>query len=50
MAEVVEPVRAEEIRAVPVRHPSRWIAAVVVLVLMATVAKRSPATHASSGA
>ena len=28
-------VPAEEIKAVPVRHPGRWIAAVVVLVLFA---------------
>jgi polar amino acid transport system permease protein len=31
----VEQGRPEEIRAVPVRHPGRWVAAVVVLVLVA---------------
>jgi len=39
MAEVVEPVRAEEIRAIPVRHPGRWVAGAVVVVLMAALAK-----------
>jgi polar amino acid transport system permease protein len=31
------PVRAADIKAVPVRHPGRWVAAVLVLVLAATV-------------
>jgi polar amino acid transport system permease protein len=39
MAEVVEPVRAEEIRAIPVRHPGRWVAGAVVVVLMAALTK-----------
>jgi polar amino acid transport system permease protein len=29
------PARADEIRAVPVRHPGRWVATVVILVLVA---------------
>jgi len=31
------PIRAADIKAVPVRHPGRWVAAVLVLVLAATV-------------
>jgi polar amino acid transport system permease protein len=31
------PLRAADIKAVPVRHPGRWVAAVLVLVLAATV-------------
>jgi polar amino acid transport system permease protein len=36
--------RPEEIEAVPVRHPGRWIAAIVVLVIGASIA-RSFATN-----
>ena len=31
--ETLEPVRAEEIKAIPVRHPGRWVATAVVLFL-----------------
>ena len=31
--------RHEEIRAVPVRHPGRWVAAVVVLVIAASLVR-----------
>jgi polar amino acid transport system permease protein len=32
-AETTEPVRADEIRAIPVRHPGRWVATAIVLFL-----------------
>ena len=37
--DVAEPVRAEEIKAIPVRHPGRWIAGAIILVLAAALAK-----------
>lgn len=37
--DVAEPVRPEEIKAIPVRHPGRWVAAAIIIVLGATVAK-----------
>ncbi|HEY2940273.1 MAG TPA: amino acid ABC transporter permease [Gaiellaceae bacterium] len=33
----VEPVRPDEIRAIPVRHPGRWVAAAIVLLVAALV-------------
>jgi polar amino acid transport system permease protein len=33
------PVRPDEIKAIPVRHPGRWVAAAIVLVLAAALAK-----------
>lgn len=38
-SETAEPVRPEEIKAIPVRHPGRWIAAAIILVLAAALAK-----------
>jgi len=32
--ETLEPVRAEEIKAIPVRHPGRWVATGIVLLLI----------------
>jgi polar amino acid transport system permease protein len=32
--ETVEPVKAEEIKAIPVRHPGRWVATAIVLFLV----------------
>jgi polar amino acid transport system permease protein len=40
----VEPVRPDEIRAIPVRHPGRWVAAAIVL-LVATLVGHSVATN-----
>ena len=37
--DAAEPVRPEEIKAIPVRHPGRWVAAAIIIVLGATVAK-----------
>src|SRR4029453_4152054 len=37
--DIAEPVRAEEIKAVPGRHPGRWIAGAIILVLAAALAK-----------
>jgi polar amino acid transport system permease protein len=37
--DVVQPERPEEIRAVPVRRPGRWIAAFIVLVVAASVVR-----------
>ena len=42
--EVAGPEPPDEIQAVPVRHPGRWIAAVVIAVLVAALA-RSAATN-----
>jgi polar amino acid transport system permease protein len=36
-SEAAEPVRAGEVRAIPVRHPGRWVGAVVVLYLAVAV-------------
>lgn len=36
--ETAEPVRAEEIKAIPVRHPGRWVAAAVILFLVVALA------------
>jgi polar amino acid transport system permease protein len=36
--EAAEPVRADEIKAIPVRHPGRWVATVVVLFLVVALA------------
>src|SRR3954465_3989283 len=38
-SETAEPVRPDEIKAIPVRRPGRWVAAAVILVLSAAVAK-----------
>jgi polar amino acid transport system permease protein len=37
--ETAERVRPEEIKAIPVRHPGRWVAAAIILVLGAALAK-----------
>ena len=42
--DTAEPVRPDEIRAIPVRHPGRWAAAAIVLLVAALVA-RSVATN-----
>jgi polar amino acid transport system permease protein len=36
--EAAEPVRAEEIKAIPVRHPGRWVATAIVLFLAVALA------------
>ena len=36
--EAAEPVRADEIRAIPVRHPGRWVATAVVIFLVVAIA------------
>jgi polar amino acid transport system permease protein len=36
--ETAEPVRADEIKAIPVRHPGRWVAAAIVLFLAVALA------------
>ncbi len=35
----------DEIQAVPVRHPGRWIAAAVIVVLVATLARSVATNH-----
>src|SRR4051794_33194602 len=35
--DVAAPAKPEQIRAVPVRHPGRWVAAAIVVVLAATI-------------
>ena len=37
--DTAEPVRPDEIKAIPVRHPGRWIAAAIIIVLAAALAK-----------
>jgi polar amino acid transport system permease protein len=37
--DAAEPVRPDEIRAIPVRHPGRWIAAALILYLAAALVK-----------
>ena len=37
--DAAEPVRPEEIKAIPVRHPGRWVAAAIIVVLGVAVAK-----------
>jgi polar amino acid transport system permease protein len=37
--ETAEPIGSDEIKAIPVRHPGRWVAAAVILVLGAALAK-----------
>jgi polar amino acid transport system permease protein len=37
-AQIVEPVEPNEIKAIPVRHPGRWVAAVVIVALAVSVA------------
>src|SRR5919197_543770 len=37
--ETAEPVRPDEIKAIPVRHPGRWLAAAIIVVLAAALAK-----------
>ncbi len=37
--DTAEPVRPDEIKAIPVRHPGRWIAAAIIVVLAAALAK-----------
>jgi polar amino acid transport system permease protein len=43
-ADSVEPVRPEEIKAIPVRHPGRWVAAAIVL-FVGVVLGKSVATN-----
>ena len=38
-SEPAEPVRPDEIKAIPVRHPGRWIAAAIILYLSAALVK-----------
>jgi polar amino acid transport system permease protein len=38
-SESAEPVRPDEIKAIPVRHPGRWVAAAIVLYLSAALVK-----------
>jgi polar amino acid transport system permease protein len=37
--DIAEPVRPDEIKAIPVRHPGRWVAAAIILVLFGVLAK-----------
>ena len=37
--QAAEPLRADEIRAIPVRHPGRWVATVVVVFLVVAIAE-----------
>ncbi|HKD33368.1 MAG TPA: amino acid ABC transporter permease [Gaiellaceae bacterium] len=37
--QAAEPLRADEIRAIPVRHPGRWVATVVVVFLVIAIAE-----------
>ena len=38
-SEPAEPVRPDEIKAIPVRHPGRWVAAAIILYLSAALVK-----------
>jgi len=38
-SESAEPVRPDEIKAIPVRHPGRWVAAAIILYLSAALVK-----------
>jgi len=44
-SETAEPIRADEIKAIPVRHPGRWIAAAIILILAAALAKSIATNH-----
>jgi polar amino acid transport system permease protein len=37
--DIAEPVRPDEIKAIPVRHPGRWVAGAIILVLFVALAK-----------
>ncbi len=47
-SESAEPVRPDEIKAIPVRHPGRWVAAAIIVYLSAALVK-SVATNRRSG-
>src|SRR6266566_5593836 len=38
-SESAEPVRPDEIKAIPVRHPGRWVAAAIIVYLSAALVK-----------
>jgi polar amino acid transport system permease protein len=44
-SETAEPIRADEIKAIPVRHPGRWVAGAIILVLAAALAKSIATNH-----
>jgi len=44
-SDTAEPVPADEIKAIPVRHPGRWVAAAIILVLGAALAKSLATNH-----
>ena len=44
-SETAESIRADEIKAIPVRHPGRWVAAAIILVLAAALAKSIATNH-----
>jgi polar amino acid transport system permease protein len=44
-SETAEPIRADEIKAIPVRHPGRWISAAIILILAAALAKSIATNH-----
>ena len=44
-SDTAEPVPANEIKAIPVRHPGRWVAAAIILILGAALAKSLATNH-----
>ena len=44
-SDTAEPVPADEIKAIPVRHPGRWVAAAIILILGAALAKSLATNH-----
>jgi polar amino acid transport system permease protein len=44
-SETAEPIRADEIKAIPVRHPGRWVAGAIILILAAALAKSIATNH-----
>jgi polar amino acid transport system permease protein len=44
-SDTAEPVPADEIKAIPVRHPGRWVAAAIILILGAALVKSMATNH-----
>jgi len=44
-SDTAEPVPSDEIKAIPVRHPGRWVAAAIILILGAALAKSLATNH-----
>jgi polar amino acid transport system permease protein len=44
-SETAEPVPADQIKAIPVRHPGRWVAGAIILILGAALVKSMATNH-----